>query len=82
MYSRCEYRHGLRQYERKIETLPPNTPILVLAVSKLSFSGKRERWNGFAHQWVVGITGRNREADESIGLILMVLWLGVSDLCV
>lgn len=47
-------------------------------VSTASFQGERKRWCGFTYQWVVGITGRNREADKSIGFILVILQSNVS----
>lgn len=47
-------------------------------MSTVSFPDKRERLICYTHQWVVGVTGRNREADERVGFILVILSLFVS----
>lgn len=34
--------------------------------------GKRDKLICLTHQWVVRVTGRNREADERVGFILVI----------
>lgn len=48
-------------------------------MSMVSFPGKRDILICFTHQWVVGVIGRNREADERVGFILVILWFFVSE---